>query len=226
MNMDYVGSELELFKNAHNWKRYFSGKISNHIRGDVLEVGSGICANTNFLKNDNVSSWTCLEPDQNLINEVAKRDSDINFINGTINDLSSNQKFDTIIYIDVLEHIEEDSKEVINSYNLLKDGGELIVLSPSYQYLFSPFDSSVGHFRRYDKGSISKLHPQATPVKCFYLDSLGVLLSLANKLILKSGSPTHQQIQFWDRVVVLVSKFLDKIIGYSFGKSIVCIWKR
>ena len=96
MNMGYVGSELELFKNAHNWKRYFSGKISNHIRGDVLE------------------------------------------------------------------HIEEDSKEVINSYNLLKDGGELIVLSPSYQYLFSPFDSSVGHFRRYDKSTISSQKVRGT----------------------------------------------------------------
>lgn len=225
MEIEYVGNELELFKNALNWKTYFSDKLMGHIHGDVLEVGSGICANTNFLQNENVSSWTCLEPDNELI-QKAERVNNTSFINGTLDDVDKDQKFDTIIYIDVLEHIEKDSREVINSYEFLKNGGKLIVLSPSYQYLFSPFDESVGHFRRYNKNTISSLHPKCRPYRCFYLDSVGVILSLANKLILKSGSPTQKQIKFWDSFVVQLSKFLDRLIGHSFGKSIVCIWKR
>ena len=226
MEIEYVGNELELFKNALNWKAYFSEKLSDHIHGDVLEVGSGICANTNFLKNNKVISWTCLEPDSDLIQSVSEKDDNIRFVNGTLDDMGNDQKFDTIVYIDVLEHIEKDSREVMNSFDFLKKGGKLIVLSPSYQYLFSPFDESVGHFRRYNKNTISSLHPTSSPYRCFYLDSVGVILSLANKWILKSGNPTHSQIKFWDKFVVTFSKVLDRMIGYSFGKSIVCIWKR
>ena len=110
MNMKYIGNELELFKNAHNWKSYFSGKLRDDIYGDVLEVGSGICANTKYLNNSNVTSWTCLEPDENLINSIEENNTNNIFVNGTIDSIKDDKKFDTIVYIDVLEHIEEDTK--------------------------------------------------------------------------------------------------------------------
>ena len=47
----YIGNELELFKNATNWKKYFCSKIAEFIHGDVLEVGAGItfCAPANII---------------------------------------------------------------------------------------------------------------------------------------------------------------------------------
>ena len=226
MDYEYIGNELDLFKNATHWKKYFSNVLSKYIYGDVLEVGSGICANTNYLRNKNVKSWSCLEPDQSLISRVPETFKDVSLSNGTIDDLKPELKFDSILYIDVLEHIENDKEELIKSYNRLRPGGKLIVLSPSYQYLFSPFDEAVGHYRRYHKSTISALSPERSPLKCFYLDSLGVMLSLANKMVLKSGSPTEKQILFWDRFIIRISKILDKIIGYSFGKTIICIWEK
>ena len=226
MKLDYVGNELDLFKNAINWKKYFSNVLSKYIYGDVLEVGSGICANTTYLRNKKVKSWFCIEPDQSLLERVPESFKDISLLNGTIDDLDPELKFDSILYIDVLEHIEKDREELIKSYNRLRPGGKLIVLSPSYQYLFSPFDEAVGHYRRYHKSTISALSPKSSPLKCFYLDSLGVMLSLANKMVLKSGSPTEKQILFWDRFIIRISRLLDKIIGYSFGKTIICVWEK
>lgn len=111
MTTKYIGNELDLFKNACNWKLYFSSKIKKHIIGDVLEVGSGIGANTEYLiKNNNkISSITCLEPDELLCANIKTTHSIGNvkateIINGTIKLID--QKYDTIIYIDVLEHIE------------------------------------------------------------------------------------------------------------------------
>jgi hypothetical protein len=47
-NYAYVGSELHLFRGAHNWKRYIRANVSPFIRGDVLEVGAELGA-TPFL---------------------------------------------------------------------------------------------------------------------------------------------------------------------------------
>jgi hypothetical protein len=109
----------------------------------------------------------------------------------------------------------------------LKPGGKLIILSPAHQWLFTPFDKAIGHFRRYSRTSLSKIGPEdCVEVKVIYLDSAGMLLSLANKLLLQQSMPTIKQILIWDRWVVPISKLLDPILFFNLGKSVVGIWKR
>ena len=225
--MEYIGKELELFANAINWKKYYAKHLKKYINGNVLEVGSGIGNNTEILINQKISSWTCLEPDSKLV-DTAKlniQDKRCQFISGTTEAVST-KKYDCILYIDVLEHIERDSKETERSFKLLNEGGKLIVLSPAHQFLFSPFDKSVGHYHRYNKKMLTGVLPAHSPEKIFYLDSVGFFASLTNRLFMKSSMPTHQQIAFWDKVLINFSKFVDPLLGYHFGKTIVSIWKK
>lgn len=229
--MEYAGSELELFAHATNWKTYFKSQLIDHINGNVLEVGAGIGETTRGLFHDGVLSWTALEPDSAQVNKIIN-DPELGQISklqtkvGTTIDLAG-KTFDTILYIDVLEHIEKDQEEFDRACKLLAPGGKLIVLSPAHQYLFSPFDKSIGHFRRYDKKSIRNLHSEIVKLDALiYLDSLGWLLSCANKLILSQSMPTKKQILFWDRTIIPISKILDRIINFCFGKTIVGIWHR
>ena len=62
----YVGSELDLFAAALNWKTYWSRQIRPFLKGDILEVGAGIGSNTRFLDPGNAGRWVCLEPDPEL----------------------------------------------------------------------------------------------------------------------------------------------------------------
>ena len=62
----YAGSELELFEKARNWKAYWRAQIAGFVRGEVLEVGAGIGANTLTLADLEYDRWTCLEPDAAL----------------------------------------------------------------------------------------------------------------------------------------------------------------
>lgn len=228
--MKYIGSELELFSEAINWKSYFSEVLDNYVSGDVLEVGAGIGETTKFLYNSKVTSWDSLEPDSeftNLLkeNEFYKKNK-ISVFTGTSKNLESYKKYDTILYIDVLEHIEDDKSELEKISGFLKDDGKVIVLSPAHNFLFSPFDESVGHFRRYDKAGLLKSTPSCLKLqRSIYLDSLGVLLSFVNMLLLKQSMPKKSQINFWDKVVVPISKILDRIIFFNAGKTIVGIWK-
>jgi len=99
-------------------------------------------------------------------------------------------RFDTILYVDVLEHIEKDYAEVALSARRLKPGGHLIALSPAHCWLYSPFDQAIGHFRRYTKQTFAGLTPPVLEIICLrYLDSVGMLASLGNRLILNRSMP-------------------------------------
>ena len=164
-NETYVGKELDLFSNARNWKNYWRKEIYPYLGSNVLDVGSGIGSNLELLWT-NSSKWVCLEPDtkflsriENIRNKINANDS-VKIIGGDLKSLEfPKESFDTIIYIDVLEHIPEDKKELLNATFYLKPGGHLIILSPAFQFLFSPFDKAVGHYRRYTKKSLKNISP-------------------------------------------------------------------
>lgn len=230
--MEYMGTELEMFAGATNWKAYLARQMSGFVRGRVLEVGAEIGANIALLFNQNVEHWLALEPDAQLAAEIEARRTrheipgQCHVVVGTIMDLPPTGQFDTIVYIDVLEHIADDRGEVARAAGRLAPGGRLIVLSPAHQYLFSPFDCAVGHVRRYDATSLSSLTPANCRIKRLrLLDSAGFFLSLGNRLVTKSAIPTHAQIGLWDKVFVPVSRMLDPLTGYRFGKSILLVWQ-
>lgn len=228
----YVGSELELFSAVHNWKTYWSNRIAPFVRGDTLEVGAGIGANTPHLDRSGNGRWVCLEPDANLIAQLHSKLEGANagrryeVVCGTLASIEADQ-FDTIIYIDVLEHIENDREELASAARLLRSGGRIIVLSPAHQRLFTPFDAAIGHFRRYNRRMLREISPAGTRLEqLWYLDSAGLLLSSANLLLLRQSLPTKAQLAFWDRCVIPVSRALDPCLCGRVGKSIVGIWRR
>jgi SAM-dependent methyltransferase len=230
----YPGEELYLFEKVRNWKKYFSRKLQPYIYGDVLEVGAGIGETTPFLLNARVNQWVCLEPDLTLFNILEQKLSSGKLPEyciaklGTVADLPSYSLFDTIIYIDVLEHIKDDKGELALVIPYLKKGGQLIVLSPAYQILYSPFDKAIGHYRRYTK-KIFRTTVTFTNLierKMFYLEAAGVFLLLLNKFLVRKKYPSEKDIWIWETLFVPLSKLLDKILFYRFGKSIVGIWQK
>ena len=202
----YVGSELDLFAAVHNWKAYWSGRVLPFITGDVLEVGAGIGSNTALLDKGGNGRWVCLEPDSRLIAKLteklalSKNPRDREAICGTLETLDAAWKFDTIIYIDVLEHIEKDREELENAASSsLRPGGRIIVLSPAHQKLFTPFDAAIGHFRRYNRPMLRSISPPTLRLeRLIYLDSAGLMLSTGNKLFLRQSMPTPAQLRVWD----------------------------
>jgi 2-polyprenyl-3-methyl-5-hydroxy-6-metoxy-1,4-benzoquinol methylase len=229
---EYSGTELALFAHAVNWKAYWKKRIAPFLRGDVLEVGAGIGANTLALL-DRAERWTCLEPDARLLadargaharSELAPR---LSYVCGTLDGLDASAEYDAIVYLDVLEHIEDDKAEMRRAAAHLSPGGALVVLAPAHQGLYSEFDRSIGHFRRYDRASLSAVEPEGlVRVQLRYLDSVGLCASLANRMFLHQSRPTLQQIRTWDRMMVPVSRVLDPLLFYRAGKSILGVWRR
>ena len=224
----YIGSELELFKKARNWKAYWRARIAEFVRGDVLEVGAGIGANTQTLAGLAYDRWTCLEPDAVLAARIELPPGGRHkIVVGTIADLSADVKFDAILYIDVLEHIEDDRGEMARAADRLKPGGALIVMSPAHPFLFTPFDAAIGHFRRYTRATLQATAPVGLQVtKLVYLDAAGMLASAGNRMLLRSAMPTERQILTWDRLLVPVSRWIDPLFAGRVGKNVLGVWRK
>ncbi len=228
----YVGAELDIFAEAVRWKAYFGRLLKPYLGRRVLEVGAGLGATTAILCSGEEQEWWCLEPDPALLSHIETRIRTAKLppccrpALGTLHDLPTSTQFDTILYIDVLEHIADDRAELERAAIHLLPGGRLIVLAPACPALYSPFDRAIGHHRRYTRAALQALTPpQTTLIWLRYLDSLGFFLSLANRCLLRQSLPTRRQILFWDRSLTPLTRLTDRLCGYTFGRSVVAVWQ-
>jgi SAM-dependent methyltransferase len=229
----YIGGELDLFALATNWKRYIKKEVSSYITGDVLEVGAGIGSTTGALHDGTARRWVCLEPDQALALRLKAGlvlfmgGSTTNVVVGSLRTFSNDPSFDCILYIDVLEHIEDDRAQIADAARLVRRSGHIVILAPAHHWLFSEFDRSIGHLRRYNRVHLRSMMPAGwVEEKLVYMDSVGVLLSLGNVLGLRQSMPTRAQIILWDRVCVPASCLVDRLFRGTVGKSVLAVWRK
>jgi hypothetical protein len=168
----------------------------------------------------------CLEPDPALSGK-AQVPPGVRWMGGSLADLPASERFDCILYLDVLEHIADDAGELERARGHLLPGGALAVAVPAHQYLYTPFDARIGHHRRYDKAGMRRIGPTGLELETLrYLDTAGLAASGANRLLLRQSEPSLGQVLFWDRVLVPCSRLLDPLTGYRLGKSLLAIWRK
>ncbi len=232
IHLTYVGTELDLFAHATNWKRYLASCVRPYLGVRVLEVGAGIGSNTKLLYTDQ-TRWVALEPDAKLAQRMHEFEAlgnlpcEIEIVTGTLGVLDEVDRFDTVLYVDVLEHVLDDRAELEHAGMHLGRGGSIVVLAPAHQYLYSPFDKAIGHFRRYNRRMLEEMKVAGLRLDTVrYLDSVGLVASLGNRFVLKSSSPSLPQIRFWDRCLVPISRRADPLVRWHFGKSILAVWRK
>ena len=220
----YEGWELEHFDNYKNFRKYQYNLIKKFIKGNVAEVGPGNGENLK-LYYKKCKKIDLYEPSNNLYKKlkIKNKKKNISIKNSHFKILKN--KYDTIIYLDVLEHIKNDSFEIKKAFSSIKNGGNLIINVPAFQHLFSKFDKDVGHFRRYNKSEILKLTKKLNKNILFikYYDSIGYFLSVLSKLFSTNYKNNFEKkIKLWNSLII-ISKFIDNFIFHSFGKSLIVV---
>ena len=226
--MNYPGKELENFDLASIWRKYIYFSIKKYIKGSVLEVGAGIGSFTNNYSSLENNSITLTEIDNNNYKILKERFKNRNyfFYKSVTKELKG--KFNTIMYLNVLEHIEKDTVEINDALEKLDDNGYLIILVPAHNKLYSKFDEAVGHFKRYEIDYFNKLKlNNAVIEKTVFLDCMGYLLYYINGVFFKEDVyPSKLKILIWDKIFTPITFFLDKILNYKFGKNLLCVIKK
>ncbi len=229
-SIDYKGtSTLESMTQAKFYNRWTLAKFDKFLKGSILEVGYGIGTFTQTLAK--YGKVTAIDIDQNLIEKI-KIDRNFNTRIG-YGDIEraeyffKNGKFDTIVCINVLEHIEDDSKAFANMYNLLQENGVLILLIPAHLFLFGEIDKSIGHFRRYSKKDIiAKLETSGFKIIKFRsLNLFGSIGWFISGRVFKNKIVDQSKIRLFNVVAPFFLRIED-LINPPFGTSFLIIAKK
>jgi hypothetical protein len=153
-NINYSGWELKFFDRAKNYRQYQFDLIKKYILGDVAEIGpgNGLCASYYINLSNKLDLY---EPTYKLFKKLKKNfryQKKINIFNKEFN--KNKKKYNTILCLDVLEHIKDDHKQIYNAHFSLKKHGFLIINVPAFQSLYSSKDISLKHYRRYNKETL------------------------------------------------------------------------
>jgi len=224
--MSYLNHVLGYFDLARNYRNYQLDLIRKFVGGNILEVGPGRGEIIeNFICADN--KITMIDTDEEMCKVIRERfkNSDVRILNSNISSLE--EKFDTILYMDVIEHIENDIKELDQAISKLNKNGKLVIIVPAFSILFSDFDKSVGHFRRYTKKNFFNYKNSEVKLRNLkYFDSLGFFILFLSKILkFKGNSKAVFGIKVWN-MLIPISRLIDKIIFHSLGKSLICVYEK
>jgi SAM-dependent methyltransferase len=146
-------------------------------------------------------------------------------------DLGSELKryeFDTIVCLNVLEHIEDDLRALVQMHSLLAPGGRLVLLVPANQILYGTVDRSLGHYRRYTRKDLLPIMKQAgfRVDRSFYMNVVGMAGWFWNNRIIKRAEESEDLIAIFDRYVAPVAEFAERLIPPPTGLSLIAIGRK
>lgn len=233
----YVGKDLEAMDLAVNYHNWILKEIRQFIGDIVVEVGAGTGTFSRLLLKANPYKLILLEPSQMFNDLVAglpqeNEKTKITFLNeifaSAAPSIYENERVDTITYINVLEHIEDDDTELRLIYETLIPGGHCLIFVPALMSLYSEHDRNIGHYRRYSRLEIeTKLKAAGFEIrKSIYFDVIGVVPWFLKYRIMKSRSLSSSSVAAYDRLVVPIMRHVERMVRPAVGKNLVIVGRK
>jgi SAM-dependent methyltransferase len=149
----------------------------------------------------------------------------------TVRDLSgvADHGIDFVYSFNVLEHIEDDLGVLEELHRVTSCDGTLLLYVPAFSVLYSSMDAKVGHVRRYHKAGLASVVEQAgfKVDRCTHADSIGFFASLLYRAFgSREGHLDRRSVQLYDRWVFPISRALDRVVSYWFGKNLILTARR
>ena len=136
-------------------------------------------------------------------------------------------RIDTVVSLNVIEHIEDDEKALGNLFAVLRPRGTFAVVVPAIPHLYGSMDKALGHIRRYTRcGIISKAERAGFKTEvCFYMNFVGVLGWFLDGKVLRYDLPPTYQLRLFNRMIPFLLK-LETKLAPPVGLSIVYVGRR
>lgn len=232
--VEYAGKDLEAMDFAVAYHTWILDLIKPYLGKNIVEVGAGTGSFSSLLLETRPDRLSLVEPSAMFEALSAKFGStDGQTRVRLFNDLFSNvaprvqkdESPDSILYINVLEHIDDDVGELQLVHDTLGKGGKAIFFVPALPLLFSQFDRHIGHFRRYRRSEL-KEKCEAVGFKTLMLrwfDLTGVLPWLVKFRMLGSMKVESGAVQLYDRLAVPFIRPIENLIPPPFGKNLLLV---
>jgi SAM-dependent methyltransferase len=232
--VEYIGKDLEAMDFAENYHRWILNLFKPFLGKHLVEVGAGTGSFSELLLETKPDSLGLVEPSdmyvaltQNL--SKSENSTAIRFFRNIFTEIADQirkeQQPDTLIYINVLEHIEDDRLELETVKGALAHGGHVCIFVPSMPFLFSDFDKRIGHFRRYKKKDlIEKCETAGFKIRvAIYFDFLGILPWFIKYRLMRSLTMESAAVHLYDRIAVPIIKPLENFVHPPIGKNLLVV---
>ncbi len=226
---DRYGHEvLNSLTEARRFSKWSVKVIEPWLGNRILEIGSGIANISRQLPKRELLTLSDRDPQYlKLLQQAFEYYDGVEVVELDLTKQEHfdrmDQRFDSIVCLNVLEHIEDDEAALRRMAGLLEPGGRLILQVPQYRFLYSPMDRDLGHFRRYDSRQLAKKITDAgmrvDAMKNF--NSLGSLGWLVNSKIMGKKDLGKFKLKIYDMLVPALSR-IEKVMELP-GLSLVAV---
>ena len=224
---------------ASNYHKWIFALFKPFLGKRLVEVGAGIGSFSELiLSEQNCEILSLIEPSINLFPKLVgsvralKTSARIDTYNGTFQAvaalIAAKSAPDSIIYVNVLEHVKNDDAEIQLVHQTLALQGRVCLFVPALPKLFGAFDEYVGHVRRYGKRElVEKLRRAGFKIAVStYFDLPGIVPWWVKYCLLRSAHMDRRSVQIYDRLIVPAVRRIESLIPPPLGKNLVVVGEK
>ena len=221
---------LECLSSADNYYGWIQEMVEPYLGRNSCEVGAGSGTFTKRIT-ERVDHLIAIEPDLSCYQQLTEQFSDdpngVETVHAGAEALEkiSDGSLDSVILVNVLEHLEDHKAIMKELTRVVKPGGHIILWVPASEFLYSPFDFAVGHFRRYSKSELRALAFD-NKLEIVNIQHVNLLGAVAWAGVAKIGrqAPTKSELTtIWDTHVIPRIRQMEQSFSVPFGQSLLSV---
>jgi ubiquinone/menaquinone biosynthesis C-methylase UbiE len=229
----YTMLDQQLMQKAERYFAWQAGLVLRETGQRVIEVGCGTGNFTRHLLDREMVMG--LDVVEECVSQLRERLGNPGNVSAQVLDVQDREflelkqaRPDTILCLNVLEHIRDHRIALEHMHGVLAEGGRAIFLLPAFESLYGPIDENLGHFRRYSKSSWRTLvEAEGFRVKISrYFNFPGFFGWWANAKLFKKERQSAAQIEFFDSKVVPVISRVESWMEPPVGQSIFTVLEK
>ena len=220
---------LDRLRSAGAYNRWIFSQLEALLGQRVLEVGCGAGAFTTLLAAPG-RAVHAVDIDAGRVAAARAATAGLDEVHIEEADIAAagwRERFDTVVMLDVLEHIEDDLAILRRFHEALIPGGRLVLKVPAMPSLYGAADRAVGHHRRYTRRGLDRAMREAgfADVALWRFNAFGTVGWWLNGVLLARAGPPAGQIRAFDGMVPLLRR-LDAVTRVGIGLSLFASGER
>lgn len=231
-DFSYSGTELDAVAEATNYYRWIIDSFADDLGKRIIEAGAGIGTVSELvLRSASPTQMLLIEPAANNIPELRRRfehDPRVQIYHGYLENVGATLSTDTVIAVNVLEHVERDAEFLRAAYAMLNPGGALLLLVPALPAIYGSLDKAFDHYRRYTRPGLEKLLLSSgfRIETLHYLNFIGVAAWFSAGRIFHRKTLGRSQVRFYDRWVIPWLRRIESVVHPPIGQSLLAVARR
>ncbi|MGC1936074.1 MAG: class I SAM-dependent methyltransferase [Candidatus Acidiferrales bacterium] len=225
----YSGTELDAMAEARNYCRWILGFFYPYLGERIVEIGAGTGTFSQLLLDARGTQELILfEAAANLLPTLERRfagDQRVRLHHGSFSPSMLDQTPDSVVMVNVLEHISDDTGLLSEIHQALRPGGYLLLFVPALEWNYGSLDKAFDHYRRYSKAALrEKLERAGFRLEQLrYVNELGIASWFLAGKILRQQTLNPAQVRWYDRWIIPWSFKLEGILVPPLGQSLVAV---